>query len=153
VLRRFAGWHEPLTDVVRATEPGAVLRHDIFTLTTPLPELRRGRIVLLGDAAHAMTPNLGQGACQALEDAVTLGASAGSRGVDDALTAYDAERRPRTQRLVTMSERAGRMAQAQAPALAGMRNLLARLVPVGIASRPIAKTIAWRPPEGRLEQR
>ena len=153
VLRRFADWHEPLTDVVRATAPSAVLRHDIFTLTTPLPELRRGRIVLLGDAAHAMTPNLGQGACQALEDAVTLGAVAGSGDVDDALAAYDTERRPRTQRLVTMSERAGRMAQAESPALAGMRNLLARVVPVGVASRPIAKTVAWRPPEGRLEQR
>jgi len=153
VLRRFATWHDPLTDVVRATSPSAVLRHDIFTLTTPLPELRRGRIVLLGDAAHAMTPNLGQGACQALEDAVTLGALAGSRDIDAALEAYDSERRPRTQRLVTMSERAGRMAQAQSPALAGMRNLLARLVPIGVASRPIAKTIAWRPPEGRLEQR
>ncbi len=147
VLRRFAGWHEPLTDIVRATAPSAVLRHDIFTLTTPLPKLRRGRIVLLGDAAHAMTPNLGQGACQALEDAVTLGALVGSRDVDDALTAYDADRRPRTQRLVTMSERAGRMAQAQAPMLVGLRNLLARLVPIGVASRPIARTIAWRPPE------
>ena len=141
------------TDVVRATAPSAVLRHDIFTLTTPLPELRHGRIVLLGDAAHAMTPNLGQGACQALEDAVTLGALAGSGDVDDALAAYDAERRPRTQRLVTMSERAGRMAQAQTPALVGIRNLLARLVPVGVASRPIARTIAWRPPEGHPEQR
>jgi 2-polyprenyl-6-methoxyphenol hydroxylase-like FAD-dependent oxidoreductase len=151
VLRRFARWHEPLTDIVRATEPSAVLRHDIFTLTTPLPELRHGRIVLLGDAAHAMTPNLGQGACQALEDAVTLGALAGSRNVDDALTAYDAERRPRTQRLVTMSERAGRIAQAQSPVPVGMRNLLARLVPVGIASRPIARTVAWRPPEGHLD--
>jgi hypothetical protein len=52
-----------------------------------------------------------------------------------------------------MSERAGRMAQAQSPALAGMRNLLARLVPIGVASRPIARAVAWRPPEGRLEQR
>jgi 2-polyprenyl-6-methoxyphenol hydroxylase-like FAD-dependent oxidoreductase len=151
VQRRFDGWHEPLTDIVRATAPSAVLRHDIFTLTTPLPELRRGRIVLLGDAAHAMTPNLGQGACQALEDAVTLGALVASRDVDEALAAYDAERRPRAQRLVTISLRAGRMAQAQAPAVVAMRNLLARLIPVRLASRPIARTVAWRPPEGRPE--
>ncbi len=52
--------------------PAALLRNDVHDLPEPLPALHRGKIVLLGDAAHPMTPNLGQGACQAIEDAVVL---------------------------------------------------------------------------------
>ncbi|MFJ3990891.1 FAD-dependent monooxygenase [Streptomyces sp. NPDC090032] len=55
------------------------------------------RVALLGDAAHAMTPNLGHGACQALEDAAVLAALAGEPSVETALAHYDAQRRPRSQ--------------------------------------------------------
>ncbi|MEK8105489.1 FAD-dependent monooxygenase [Micromonospora sp. M12] len=62
----------------------------------PLPSYVRGRVALLGDAAHPMTPNLGQGAGQAIEDAVVLGAvcAGGAEGVPAALAAYDEQRRP-----------------------------------------------------------
>ncbi|CAL9327005.1 FAD-dependent monooxygenase [Streptomyces sp. SudanB52_2052] len=73
--RRFGGWHDPIPALLDATRPDAVLHHDIHELATPLPAYTEGRIVLLGDAAHAMTPNLGQGACQALEDAAALAAA------------------------------------------------------------------------------
>ena len=68
VLRRFAGWHAPIDQVVTGTAARSVLRHDVYDLRPGLRTFLRGRVVLLGDAAHAMTPNLGQGACQALED-------------------------------------------------------------------------------------
>jgi 2-polyprenyl-6-methoxyphenol hydroxylase-like FAD-dependent oxidoreductase len=96
--RRFHTWHDPIPVLLDATRPEAVLHHDVNELRTPLPSYTVGRIALLGDAAHAMTPNLGQGACQALEDAVTLAAALGATStVEAALARYDAERRPRSQ--------------------------------------------------------
>ncbi|HSK61341.1 MAG TPA: FAD-dependent monooxygenase, partial [Actinomycetospora sp.] len=88
--RRFAGWHAPIPAVLRAVE-GPVLAHPLEELRPPRT-WHRGRIALLGDAAHAMTPNLGQGAAQALLDAVALAEEA----TDDpsSLAAYEARRRP-----------------------------------------------------------
>src|SRR5262249_4179137 len=88
VRRRFGGWHRPIAGVIDATSPAAVLHHDICWLP-PLPRFTAGRVALLGDAAHAMTPDLGQGACQAIEDAVVLAACAGrAQGLTAALASY-----------------------------------------------------------------
>jgi 2-polyprenyl-6-methoxyphenol hydroxylase-like FAD-dependent oxidoreductase len=70
MLRRFGGWHAPIPQLIAAA--GTVTRTDIRCLDRPLPRLYAGRVALLGDAAHAMTPNLGQGGCQAMEDAFML---------------------------------------------------------------------------------
>ncbi|MEU4829617.1 FAD-dependent monooxygenase [Streptosporangium sp. NPDC023615] len=79
-LRRlFGDWHSPIPELLAAASPRAVLRNDVHHLATPLPAMHRGRVALLGDAAHAMTPNMGQGACQAIEDAVVLAHVMGDR--------------------------------------------------------------------------
>jgi len=70
-----------------------VLHHDLYELP-PLTTITSGKIALAGGAAQAMTPNLGQGACQALEDAVVLAIALGS---GEGLDGYDRRRRPRTQ--------------------------------------------------------
>ena len=75
----FSGWHRPVVDLVEAAEEGTILRTDIYD-REPLGERWGiGRVTLLGDAAHPMTPNLGQGACQAIEDAVVLALCLGER--------------------------------------------------------------------------
>ncbi|KUF06357.1 FAD-dependent monooxygenase [Leucobacter sp. G161] len=71
-LRHFGEWHDPIRECIAATHPAEVLRHDVYDLARPLDSFVRGRTVLLGDAAHAMIPNLGQGAGQGIEDAATL---------------------------------------------------------------------------------
>ncbi|GAA2494346.1 FAD-dependent monooxygenase [Streptomyces longisporus] len=148
-LRRlFHTWHEPIPALLDATHPAAVLHHDVNELRTPLPSYAVGRIALVGDAAHAMTPNLGQGACQALEDAVTLAAALGTEStVEAALARYDAERRPRSQAVARAARQAGRMGQQLSHPLAvTLRNTAMRLTPSRVATRMILRHHAWVAP-------
>jgi 2-polyprenyl-6-methoxyphenol hydroxylase-like FAD-dependent oxidoreductase len=148
VRRRFAGWHDPIPKLLAASDPAAVLRHDIYELTTPLPSYVRGRVVLLGDAAHAMTPNLGQGACQALEDASVLAALCSDCAhLDTALADYDQQRRPRTQSIVRAARLIGRFGQQlNNPVAVALRNTVLRAVPPRIAARSMVRYSDWRPP-------
>jgi 2-polyprenyl-6-methoxyphenol hydroxylase-like FAD-dependent oxidoreductase len=144
---RYRDWHRPIPELLAATPPDAVLRHDIYYLRQPLPSYVTGRVALLGDAAHAITPDLGQGACLALEDAATLAGFAREPDIDAALRRYDHARRPRTQRLVRNSARIGRMAAWSHPAAAALRNALVSLVPARRYLRSSAGTYAWTPPD------
>ncbi|MFE1589178.1 FAD-dependent monooxygenase [Streptomyces sp. NPDC058737] len=147
--RRFHDWHDPIPALLDATRTDAVLHHDVNELRTPLPSYAVGRIALLGDAAHAMTPNLGQGACQAMEDAVVLAAAlAAEPSVDAALTRYDAERRPRSQAVARAARQAGRMGQQLSrPLPVALRNTVMRLTPSRAAVRMILRHHDWAPPE------
>ncbi|WP_336031868.1 FAD-dependent monooxygenase [Geodermatophilus sp. FMUSA9-8] len=146
----FAGWHEPVGELLAATRPADVSRSDVHDLAGPVPSLRRGRVVLLGDAAHAMTPDLGQGANQALEDAATLTAllSGGGPGLDpdEALDRYDRLRRPRVRRIARRARAVGRVAQARGPVTSRVRDAVLRLTPPSAAGRQLAAVEAWAPP-------
>ncbi|MCP3805166.1 FAD-dependent monooxygenase [Allokutzneria sp. A3M-2-11 16] len=135
--RRFAHWHDPIPALVNAVEGTALLRHDTYELPN-LSSYVAGKAALVGDAAHAMTPNLGQGACQALEDAVVLAAA-------DGLAEYDRLRRPRTQMVVRRSHRLGVIAHWAAPALVGVRNTVLRMLPRSSFSRSMAPVLDWAP--------
>ncbi|HEX8866210.1 MAG TPA: FAD-dependent monooxygenase [Lentzea sp.] len=141
----FAGWPDPLPALLAAVPDGAVIARDVFELP-PLPTYVCGRVVLLGDAAHAMNPILGQGACQALEDAVTLAACLGGEAdVDAALEWYDRERRPRTQSIVRRSARLDAVAQWSWPPAVLARDLGARLTPARATLRAMAPVLGWTP--------
>ena len=103
------------------------------------------RVALLGDAAHAMTPDLGQGACQALEDAVVLTACAAA-DVPAALADYDRARRERSQELVRASARIAQLANTGNPGAAWLRDLVARALPTTVYLRASADTFGWQPP-------
>jgi 2-polyprenyl-6-methoxyphenol hydroxylase-like FAD-dependent oxidoreductase len=141
--RRFGTWHEPIPALLAAAAPGAVLRHDIYELPA-LPVYAAGLVALLGDAAHAMTPNLGQGANQALEDAVTLaGLLDAYPEVPRALAAYDRARRPRTQMIAKRSRRIGAVAQSRT--LPSVRNRLIRLMPASALLNSLTPVLNWHP--------
>ena len=146
VRRRFAGWHPPIADVIAMTPAGAVLHHEIWWLP-PLPRFTAGRVALLGDAAHAMTPDLGQGACQALEDAVVLAARVGhADDVTAALASYDAQRRPRAQAVARAARRIGRVGQAHGRMAVGLRTAAMRAAPAGGSLRMVRRLTSWTPP-------
>ncbi|MEV4350726.1 FAD-dependent monooxygenase [Actinoplanes sp. NPDC049596] len=142
VPSRFGRWHDPIPALVAATD--TVLYDDLTCLDEPLETYVRGRVALLGDAAHAMTPNLGQGANQALEDAVVLAAVAGR---PDGLAVYDAQRRPRSQQVAKASRAVGRFGQQlENPVAVAARNTLMRVTPARAALRTMARYADWHPP-------
>ena len=130
IRRRFSGWHEPISAVVQAADEGAILGNDVYFLE-PLPRWSEGRVVLVGDAAHATTPGIGQGAAQAIEAAVAL-ADRLVRREDELATAlaeYETIRRPRAEAVLKMSRRADKAAQLANPLGWRLKNAVVRRLP------------------------
>ncbi|KJY19202.1 MULTISPECIES: FAD-dependent oxidoreductase [unclassified Streptomyces] len=146
---RFGAWHDPipaLLDRVGRFDPADVLQNDLYDLAAPLPRLHHGRIAWIGDAAHAMAPNLGQGGCQAIEDAVVLAhllpagdteaaAAADGEAVPAALAAYTAARRDRTDAVRRRARRVGRLGALRNPLAVAARDLVVRATPNRLALR------------------
>lgn len=137
LLRQFNGYHSPIPDVLARTPDNALIWSDICDLK-PLTRYAFDNIVLLGDAAHATTPNLGQGACQAIEDAVVL-ADELTRGgtVPDAFRRFEQRRLKRTHTICKTSRRIGTIAQIENKFLMTLRNGLFRLLPANINERQL----------------
>ncbi|MFH8370110.1 FAD-dependent monooxygenase [Streptomyces sp. NPDC018031] len=151
LLRRFGDWHHPVPDILAAADPATVLRHDVHTMAVPLPAYHRGRTALLGDAAHAMPPSLGQGGNQAVEDAVVLAHRLAAPGatVPDALAAYTRDRLPRTTDVTRRSARAARLSTLGSRPGVALRNTVltaAGLLAPGLGLRALDGIADWRPP-------
>ncbi len=140
----FSGWHPPVAEVLAATPDAAILRNDILH-RLPAPRWLEGRVALLGDAAHPMTPNLGQGACQAIEDAVVLANSLARDAADPAaaLRRYEALRKRRADAVVLGSLRLGRLAQLENAAARRLRDLLVAATPAWITRAQLVRSLAF----------
>ena len=122
VLARYSGWHESLLRVFSA---GDVWYKWALYDRDPISQWTRGRVTVLGDAAHPMLPYLGQGACQAIEDGVVLAAALAARAEDPvaALALYERSRRPRASQVVMASRERGVSNHLTSPLAAWKRDL------------------------------
>ncbi len=125
----FTDWHAPIADVLAARQVG-------YTPALPLHDLPRLRTwhdgrttVLMGDAAHAMTPNLGQGTAQGLEDVAVLLEELQRLPVPQAMAAYEHRRKRRAEQMAARSRLVGMVAQGANPLIAVLRDGLAPMAP------------------------
>ena len=139
LMARFGSWHEPVAAIIEATPPERIMRTDIYD-RAPIERWHSGRVVLLGDAAHPMTPNLGQGAGQAIEDAVVLDEClAQATSIEEALTHYEQRRVARANGIVRASRQFGAIAQWSNPIAAWLRDRVMSLTPPSAAVRQARK--------------
>jgi 2-polyprenyl-6-methoxyphenol hydroxylase-like FAD-dependent oxidoreductase len=139
LLQRFAGWHDPIGAVIESTPEDGILRTDLSD-RDPVPRWSERRVTLLGDAAHPMTPNLGQGGGQAIEDAVVLDLVLSAEpDCARAFKDYESRRLARTARVVRESRRFGRIGQIENGVARAARDFAMRMTPPSLALR----TLRW----------
>ena len=149
---RFSGWSERVRAIVAATTASQLMRHDVYHLPGGLPSYVRGRVVVIGDAAHAAVPTLGAGASTALEDGVCVGrliAAPVAAGGDlaAALAAFDLARRPRCRQIARLSAVVARFgADLGGGWRQPVRNSLLRVTPARLVVKTGAPLVRWRAP-------
>lgn len=139
ILALFDGFHPIAQEIISATESSKILTNGLSDLV-PLPFWHTANICLIGDAAHATTPNMGQGACQAIEDALALSeAVARERDLPTAFAAFEQRRMKKANKIVSTSWQIGKMAHMQNGLGIFLRNTLMRSIPTKL----LVKQNAW----------
>ena len=152
LLRLFGSWHEPVRAVIEATPPDMTVRKDVYD-RLPGRTWTRGRVALIGDAIHLMTPDLGQGACQAMVDAVTLADCLTQPGSLNAVLVNYQRRRWRNAALTTLLARTfGSMGQLDRPLTCGARDALVKAMPLSVQLRQL-DLVVGRPPTSQPAKR
>ena len=143
LLQMFAGWHEPVESLIAATDEGAILKNGAYDLP-PLKRWGHGRVMLLGDAAHPCTPNLGLGGCMALEDALVLAKSFGKEASPElALRRYESLRRERTRHVQQRSLLMGHIGQWESLLIGAGRQVVAGMLPAKIFERNLRRVYSY----------
>jgi 2-polyprenyl-6-methoxyphenol hydroxylase-like FAD-dependent oxidoreductase len=125
----FCKWHNPIPELIAATEPSAIMLSAACD-QQPMRLWSKGPATLIGDASHALTPNLGQGACMAMEDALVLANCLGKeKDVAAGFRAYEARRFPRVRNAIWRSRWLGEVGQWENRAVVSARNAITRLLP------------------------
>lgn len=145
MLELFQDWHDPIPAVIEATAEEDILRNPIY-YSEPLRHWSSGRVTLLGDAAHTMTPDLGQGACQAMEDAVELAKCLNARtDIVSALKLYEKRRVRRTNRIALLARLVGKVVQWENPLASRIRNAIMKRIPVSLQLKVLMWIIDYKP--------
>lgn len=132
----FNHFPEPVRKVLDLQPETAILHHDIYDLKSLSTFVYEKNIVLLGDAAHATTPNMGQGAGQAMEDAVVLANVLKKYSdLDRALQRYQRLRVKHTQKIIKKSRKIGKIAQKSNGMTMSVRNRFLRMMPKWVMAR------------------
>ncbi len=137
LLNNFRNYHHPISEILSLTNDSQLLRNDIIDIK-PIKQFAFARVLLLGDAAHATTPNMGQGACQAIEDAAVLSnCISKTPDIGQAFRSFEKKRIARTTRIVNISRSIGAMAQWENPLLCRLRNTMLRNIPESMSARQL----------------
>jgi 2-polyprenyl-6-methoxyphenol hydroxylase-like FAD-dependent oxidoreductase len=138
----FSHYSSPIPQLIESTHESELIWSDIIDLK-PISKFAFSRILLLGDAAHATTPNLGQGAGMAMEDALRVAEELDhfNNDVQKAFIACESKRLARTHFIVNTSYRLGKLAQEENQLLIKVRNALFRLTPAWVNERQMAKVL------------
>jgi 2-polyprenyl-6-methoxyphenol hydroxylase-like FAD-dependent oxidoreductase len=143
LLRMFANWHDPVEALIAATDECNILKNGAYDLA-PLKRWGQGRITLLGDAAHPCTPNLGLGACMALEDALVLAKSFCKEPTPElALRRYESLRRRRTRHVQQRSLLMGNIGQWENRVMAGGRWMVTSMLPAKLFERNLRRVYSY----------
>ena len=141
--KMFAGWHDPIADLIAATDEKSIMKHGAYDR----PALQRWgarMVTLLGDAAHPCTPNLGQGGCMALEDALALAKCAAEEdSIETSLRRYESLRRGRTSHIQQRSLLMGRIGQWESRLFVGGRKVVTRLLPAKLFEYNLRRTYSY----------
>ena len=133
--RATAGFHEKFLQIVNATRAEDIRLDELFD-RDPIRDWGTGRVTLLGDAAHPMLPHAGQGAAQALEDAVTLGHVLGlEQNHEAALRRYEQLRFERMRKVLFIARRNARLASVRSSAACWVRDTGLRLIPASFIAK------------------
>ena len=127
----FREYNTVIKDLLKSTQKEHIHTTEISDLK-PTNIWFKKNICLIGDAAHATTPNMGQGACQAIEDAFVLSECIYTYGITKAFSEYQKLRLPKAHQVVKASWFIGKMAHLKNPLLIGLRNQLLRLTPASV---------------------
>ena len=130
----FSDFHQPVGEILDLTRDDQIIWNDIIDLK-PIRQYTFGRVALAGDAAHATTPNMGQGAGMAIEDAVVLSRLLSEHQPDYGLKLYEQLRMKRTHNIVKSSYQLGSVAQWENAWLRKVRNAAFRKIPVSVQEK------------------
>ncbi|MCA0214648.1 MAG: FAD-dependent monooxygenase [Proteobacteria bacterium] len=116
LLSAYEGWHDNIIQLFKRTDKQQIFKWGLFD-RDPMERWTKGRVTLLGDAAHPMLPFLSQGAAMAIEDGYVLAEALAHFGqdIEEAMNAYEEERRPRTARVQLEARERGRTYHLASP--------------------------------------